>query len=366
MPQILEKPIAPAPKISGVTTTARAARQAAERPASADTLSFLPSTDDLRAALGVAPGTAEADPDAEPPEQTPEEEPLDPEPGEEDAPAEEEQHEEEVPKPEDEQSPEEDAEDALPTTPEEVRALRDGMQKRIDKLTASRTATREELDELKAELEQVRASAPAAQAFVPDQPLGDVLTLPDLDKRAASARELKQWCLRNRNGAEVAQGEGREPIAYDADQVATILANVEQELDAVPQRQQWLATQDDIRGKLSQAVPEFYSKGTPQAAILQKTLAAIPPQVRAWRPDFEAIIVQALVGSQVLAERQQKTAASKTAAGKPAAKPAPPIPGARPAPKAPARAIDQRKSQEQLRQAPTEANLADAIEAKLG
>lgn len=368
-------PLAPtiqpaAPTVRGVTLAAREARAADERPASPATLAIMPTVGDLRVELGLgkAKPAAAATADSETRGQGEGEEETE---AEEEASAEEstaadtstEAPEETTEEQEQDQEHEQEVEVTADLPPEAL-AIRTSMQKRIDKLTAVRTDHEGRIAELEGQLESARAGSNRPEPTAAD-PLAHINSARELDAALKEARAVKDWALRHRNGGELTGAEGAA-TTYDADEVGHILANAERELDAAPARREWLGRIEQSRGFAAQAFPEFYTKGSQEAKILAECMAGIPASVKAWRPDIETVIVQALVGASVMNGKlqQQKPGA---AAPKPLAK-APPSPGGRTAPRAPAREIQQRHSAELAKKIPQQGNraLEAAVAARLG
>jgi hypothetical protein len=343
-----------APK--GITTAARAERIANERPASAETLSIMPTADDLReflpgvrpkakpAAASAAAGTEETEESTEEEEQETTEETE--EGAEETTEEGTETAEEEATSEEETTETEEEEEDEDASLPPEAIAIRDKMQKRIGKLTAQKTELSEQLAEAEEQLAAAQAGGERPRPTAAN-PLAHVLSLKDLDAEIAEAKNTKLWALRNRNGAEI-PGKDGATINYDADQVANILANAEAQLDAAPARREWLEHQAEAEVIGARVAPVFYQKGTPQYQIVNKAMAQIPAEVKAWRPDFKLFLVQAMVGAGLMRQQADKAAGGdKGKAGiKPAIAKVPPSPGGRTAPKAPARVIDARATKE--------------------
>lgn len=357
---------AAAPQIRGTTTAARAARIASEEEPSAATLASQPSNDMIGAALGLKPKAAPAAGEGDEGEEQAEgddDEPGDGAQGEGDETAGDETEGADTGTEGDagEQAAEGE-EGAEGTLPPEAIQIRDAMQQRIDKLTAQKTEAAERAAELETQLEEARLNVTRPKPTI-ESPLAHVLTEAELENEIADAQATKQWALRNRNGAEIpAAKEGEEAKVYDADQVATILANAERQLDAVPDRRQFLAAQTQAREIGAKVAPEFFTKGKPEQQQLAACVAALPAAVRAWRPDIELVILQALVGSKVLAERSKPKTAKTAAPVK-----APPAPGGRTAPRAPVKQLQQRSSAESnariVKGGPRA--LADALEKRL-
>lgn len=349
----------PAPRISGTTTTARAARQAEERAPSEATLQMMPGASDLARELGIKSGKF-TPPKSQDTGQADEAEETDEEPAEEETSAESapEATTEEVEASADTDTPEEaEAEDAETTDeaedetlPPEAVAIRDTMQKRINKLTAQRTEAQEQIEELQGQLAEAQAGPRPARSA--DDPLGDVLTERELTGRIEEARAIKRWATMNRDGGELPTGKDGTTKSFDAAEVAQMLVNADAVLDAAPGRQQWLEHQAKAETVAREVAPVFFQKGTPQQQLLDKVWAQVPAHVKAWRPDAKLMFVQMLIGASVM---QQQKAPAKTGAAKPqvSVKKAPPAPGGKVAPKAPAKVVEARRNQEQLKKIPS-------------
>lgn len=361
----LEGTIPAAPKIAGVTTTQREARLAEERPPSERTLSIMPSIGDLAKELGIkgfgkaAPAPAEEEEEAGAGEEETEEEPAEEEAGADAGTEEEEETEGES----EEEEPAEPAEEELP--PEAVQ-IRDSMQKRIDKLTARNKDLDRQLEEQLAENWKLEHSPKSdGPAAAPDSanPLSDVTTESELQARLAEARAVKQWALRNRSGGEIAGKDGAATY-FDADQVATFLANAEQVLDAVPARQHWLEEANKAEAMAKEQAPMFFQKGTESHKAIDAVMATVPAAVKAWRPDIKFILIQALVGAHVLG--QAKTGAGAKPA-KPSVKPVPASPGGRTAPKTTTKIVETRKAKADFQKGTgTVRDIAKVLMSRLG
>ena len=132
----------------------------------------------------------------------------------------------------DEIPPAEDGEDEVPSQSAEDNGEEDtlskGVQKRIDKLTAKRkqaeeeaTRLRNEVDTLKQELTQSKASGEANQTSVNDasNPFASLNTKVDVEKEAEQARWLRYKCMENPNGFVMGDSE------YGPEDVSRMLVN---------------------------------------------------------------------------------------------------------------------------------------------
>lgn len=132
----------------------------------------------------------------------------------------------------DEIPPAEDGEDEVHSQSAEDNGEEDtlskGVQKRIDKLTAKRkqaeeeaTRLRNEVDTLKQELTQSKASGEANQTSVNDasNPFASLNTKADVEKEAEQARWLRYKCMENPNGFVMGDSE------YGPEDVSRMLVN---------------------------------------------------------------------------------------------------------------------------------------------
>ena len=132
----------------------------------------------------------------------------------------------------DEIPPAEDGEDEVHSQSAEDNGEEDtlskGVQKRIDKLTAKRkqaeeeaTRLRNEVDTLKQELTQSKASGEANQTSVNDasNPFASLNTKVDVEKEAEQARWLRYKCMENPNGFVMGDSE------YGPEDVSRMLVN---------------------------------------------------------------------------------------------------------------------------------------------
>lgn len=375
------------PSIGGVTTKAREARAAEERPASEATLSIMPTASDLAGVLGIrgkaspaktrtaASATEEEDPSEETEE---EEETPAPEETEETPPGEETEEEqpseEETPEAETEET-EEEEEPTEELTPE-AEKVRTGMQKRIDRLTARNTEAQDRIADLEHELEEAKKggtnAGPRGNA---QSPLGNVTSRTQLDQIVRQAEQVEDWALRNRNGGEIKDKDGNVVRTYDADEVAGMLANARAELRAVPERQQWLASQEQAETWAKDNAPAFFTKGTPHQQALEREWRKVPEAFKTAWPDAKVRLMQMLIGAAFMHEQIKAkggSAAASTPAGakKPqvSAKKVPASPSGRPATKAPAKQIAKQQAAKAMNRpgGASPRDLVRALESRLG
>lgn len=224
------------------------------------------------------------------------------------------------------------------------------VNRRIGEITREKHELKGQLGEKDAKIAELETrlstvnAGPIRIAPTPENPLADVASPADLQQRIAQAQQVKLWAMENADGADVVKdAKTGETEFLDATKVREQLINAERVLNAVPQRQQYLAQKAQADQIGAQVFPEIFKAGSPENQRLQAARAAMP-WLYAARGDADLIIAQALIGEKIMRERL----AAKSA--KPALKPAPAKvhggPTAKPAPKAPAKVVEARKTGE--------------------
>lgn len=201
----------------------------------------------------------------------------------------------------------------------------DGVQKRINKLTAQKKeaiakaeALERELSEAKAKLDEIGNRPQETQPIASvDNPFADVWEDSKLGDEWRKARELKRWCEDNADGCEL---NGKE---YTSDEIRSIRRRVEDALDVhIPARQQFLAGYRQIKPLAETAYPWWKDRSSTEYSEAQQVLRQMP-QIASY-PDYQFAIGDFLLGRKVRMEREQ----SAKSANKAAPKVAPKQPGA--------------------------------------
>lgn len=243
---------------------------------------------------------------------------------------------------------------------------RDGVQKRIDKLTAQKREAQEraealerELQEARAKLEEVSAAKdappPAPQA---DNPFGNVWEETRLQGEWEKARELLRWCRRNENGAVVGEKE------YTADDIAGIRDRVEDAIDIhIPRRAAFLQQYKQAKPVAEKLYPFWKDRKSVEYSEAQEVLRAMPGLGQL--PEHQILIGDFLTGRKARLEREKDQANPKP---KPIPKPAPKQPGVPTAAPTP-RADDSKRQYEAARakflETASQSDLAKMIERRL-
>lgn len=319
MPETLE-----APAIAGVTQAARAAREAEMRPLSKENEAIMPSLAEIGSFLRLPKPAAKA-PVVE--EEQPEVDELNPElPVEED----------EVPEVEDlnqEDEPPVEEEEEAP----EPEAPKEPVQKRIDQLTAQKSALADELAEVKQQL--ARAQRQPSES----DPLAHIGTSEELAAEVARAKSVRAMAMQNRYGMTAKDEQGND-VEYNEAQMTSILLNAESTIEAAVVKREQLIAMDADHAALLKVAPKLAESGHEHTAYVEKILAHEGPEIRRMaaraKMSPHRIAYALALGLNQLSQ--------PTLAALPATRPAnqqrkaPPIPTPRTANRAPAGQIQQR------------------------
>jgi hypothetical protein len=199
------------------------------------------------------------------------------------------------------------------------------IQKRIDKLTAQKKEALEKAQTLESEYEQAKtrlteleaqaneASRPVLQPS-PDNPLANVNTFEELDAKIKSAQEVRQWAMKNNDGATVKRPDGTE-VYVDADKVKEYLLVADNiVVTHAPERQRWLAERQPALEATKTFFPDILKKGTPLNEAYLATVKRLPELLKS--PQNEYWVGLALYGEQTLMAKQEADKAKSAAAKK--------------------------------------------------
>lgn len=251
------------------------------------------------------------------------------------------------------------------TTEESEQPEPEGIQKRINKLTAQKKeaqealeAVRKEAEALKAKLTELETKQPEQQIqpVSADSPFSDVWDASKLVDERAKARNLKRWCEDHAEGAVVGDKE------YSAEDVRAIKRRVEDAIeDHIPQREAFLREFQQIKPIAEQIYPFWKDSQSIQYAEAQQVLRMFPAMGNT--PAY-----QVAIGDYLAGKRARLAAATAAAKPKPATKTAPKQPG--PAKAMPAKADQKAKGVEsaskQFFGRKDEASLAQLLEQTYG
>lgn len=188
---------------------------------------------------------------------------------------------------------------------EEKQELPDGVQARIDRLTAQKREFEEtalhlqqENAKLKTQLETGPPPAPT-----PEDPLSGVYTYQDLEERLAATKATRDWAWQNLDGGLVQTnketGETRELSGQEVKQLLSLSNKMIDE--HIPRRKAYL----DARIDFDRQADTYYPDLQKSDSTLSRTVAAwvkAAPEVTRF-PDFRLIIADALVGQKLRMSR---------------------------------------------------------------
>jgi hypothetical protein len=205
-------------------------------------------------------------------------------------------------------------------------------QKRFDKaLFKQREKARQEKEALEAELTVAKATPPAPALPTADNPLADVATEADLDKRLAEVRNLRRWALTHPNGGTVKDGD--KDVEITAEKAAEIVADTEELLDQHgPKRREFIRQNQAFEQQALQDYPWLKSRSSQGTVAVEAMLRQYGDVRLRDIPGIKGSLADLFVGQIIRAQSKQKAAAP--AAGSAALPKAPATPaGHRPPPK---------------------------------
>lgn len=208
-------------------------------------------------------------------------------------------------------------------------------QKRFDKaLFKQREKARQQIETLQAELEEARANPPPPLTPTQDNPLADVTSETDLDKRLAEQRNLRRWALTHPQGGTI-KGEGGKDIEITAERVAEIVADTDEMLrDHIPARRKAIQENAQLERQAEADYPWLRQKNTSGTVAVNAMLARYGHMRLRDIPGIRGSLADLYIGQVTREMRKAQEAAAKGKGGNGAPPKAPPTPGGhRPPPK---------------------------------
>lgn len=190
------------------------------------------------------------------------------------------------------------------------RALRKKTQ-RVIKLRTEIEALSQRATQAEAALDEARNSAPAASvAPTAQDPLADVHDEAALDQRMAQARKLRRWCIQNRDGGVIKEGD-RE-IEVPAERAAELLEQAEETLEThAPKRRAFLGAKVQMDRQAEVFYPWLKNRTAQATRAVESTLKQFP-QLAALLPGAKLAVADMLMGAHL---RQAQSAKAKDGAG---------------------------------------------------
>lgn len=180
--------------------------------------------------------------------------------------------------------PAEDGEDEVPSQSAEDNGeddnLSKGVQKRIDKLTAKRkqaeeeaTRLRSEVEALRQELTQSKASGDANQTSVTDasNPFASLNTKADVEKEVEQARWLRYKCMENPNGFVMGDTE------YGPEDVSRMLVNATKAIEVhLPKQMAKIQTYEAVKPIAEAEYPWWKTPQAKEYQLAQQVINNFP------------------------------------------------------------------------------------------
>jgi hypothetical protein len=180
--------------------------------------------------------------------------------------------------------PAEDGEDEVPSQSAEDNGESDnlskGVQKRIDKLTAKRKQAEEEAERLRSEVEslkqeisETKASGSANQTSVTDasNPFANLNTKVDVEKEIEQARWLRYKCMENPNGFVMGDTE------YGPEDVSKMLVNSTKAIEIhLPKQMNKINAYDTIRPIAESEYPWWKTPQAKEYQLAQQVINNFP------------------------------------------------------------------------------------------
>jgi len=180
--------------------------------------------------------------------------------------------------------PAEDGEDEVPSQSAEDNGESDnlskGVQKRIDKLTAKRKQAEEEAERLRSEVEslkqeisETKASGSANQTSVTDasNPFANLNTKADVEKEIEQARWLRYKCMENPNGFVMGDTE------YGPEDVSKMLVNSTKAIEIhLPKQMNKINAYDTIRPIAESEYPWWKTPQAKEYQLAQQVINNFP------------------------------------------------------------------------------------------
>ena len=165
-----------------------------------------------------------------------------------------------------------------------------GVQKRIDKLTAKRKEAEEQLETLRKEVEDLKASQSQRQVVseIPDVPHSDIESIAEIEAEIAQARAVRNWAEQNSDGFTQTNEDGTETY-YDPAQMKQIKLNALRALEeTLPQRFQYIQHRDSLEQVVIKEYPWWKDKTSQERIIAEKFLSSFP-SIKKF-PDYKMVI----------------------------------------------------------------------------
>jgi hypothetical protein len=195
---------------------------------------------------------------------------------------------------------------------EEAKKVHNAMQKRIGEITFAKKAAEEKVKALTLEVTELKARVDGSQVRVspsPDNPLGDIMSLQELEAKQQNLINIKLWALKNPDGAELADSRGDVKF-YSSDDMKRIIHDAEKQLMTdIPSRQKYLQAMSAFDADGVKSYPWLSDKSSQEYKNLEQVLRAFPDFLKL--PNYKIAIANMFEGEKL---RKSRISASKAAA----------------------------------------------------
>jgi hypothetical protein len=206
-------------------------------------------------------------------------------------------------------APEQPKEEPQPEPPKEEPAIaeRDNVQKRIDKLVAQKKSAEESVAKLTAELAEMKEKASIPSIDIrptAEDPLANVFTPDEMERRRTAAQHVQSWAMRNLNGGEVRKADGSTGMLND-EEVRDMWARAADMLTVhLPNREKYLNQKAHYDQEAARAYPELFRMNGESFKAYMDVLRQFPAVLA--RPDHSIHI-----GDMLYGQRQRLSKASR-------------------------------------------------------
>ncbi len=204
----------------------------------------------------------------------------------------------------------------------------DSARKRVGKLTAQKKELAANLEQARAEAEELRQQLQARAAEAAEVPLPQIRNWDELQHHADAARGALEWLIKNPYGGEYQTSDG-QTRSLTAEEVAERRIAVERVLNVqVPQRAQYLQQLAAANQEAAKHYPQLFQDNTPQSRMAHAIAQQYPEITR--YPEHVMLVGDLMIGRAVREGRavlvpkgQAANPAKKSAAVRPPMVPSP-------------------------------------------
>jgi hypothetical protein len=184
-----------------------------------------------------------------------------------------------------------------------------GVQKRIDKLTALRKTAEEQAELLRGEVEELKAKVEAAKSTEvvvksdDSVPYANLNSIAEIEQEVAQARSVRRWCEENNHGVVVTNADGTE-TEYTSEDVKRIKLNAIDALEEhLPKRLNYVQTKSKVDSVAYKEYPWLKDKSSKERQIAEAFIKAFPQITRF--PDYNVVLGDYISGMRLREQRSK-------------------------------------------------------------